>query len=196
MSLCPINLIFIFLFFLAFVLVIDTDWEPQIKRYSVYSQNKCWFDKLPRNFWVHVSQHWTGIEMVPCSCSHSHSDIPTTSTKPAEMTHILWDDNRIFSKECHRKLKKAASLLAMLILLSWKHCPVSPRASYAAPSYNTSNLGIVLYTYSYKLEQDLIHISHSASYAILVTKDLIMLVTWGLFHQEECNSTTSELSLL
>lgn len=48
--------------FLAFLLVIGTDWQSWIKRYFVYPRNKRGFNKLPRNFCVLVSQHWTGIE--------------------------------------------------------------------------------------------------------------------------------------
>lgn len=155
--------------FLAFVLVIGTDWQPWIKGYSVYLHNKCGFNKLLRNFCVHVSQHWAGIELVPCSCSHSHSDIPITSTKPAEMTYILWDDSRILSKERHCKLNKANSLLAILILLSWKHSCITQGFLHCSQLQYLWNLGIALYTYSYKRKQDLIRSSHSASYSVLVT---------------------------
>ena len=181
--------------FLAFVLVLGTDWKPQIKRYSVYSQNKCGFNKVPRNFCAHVTQHWTGIEMVPCSCSVTltflphprnlqkwHTSFERTAESSVQNVTVKWTKQIHFLpyQSCYPEntvlyQPRLPMLLPVKIPLKFWHCIV-----YA----------------QLQIRQDLICISHNASHSILITKDIMMLVTQRLFHQEGWNGTTSELSLL
>lgn len=125
-----------------------------------------------------MPQHRAGGQTVPCS--YSCSDSPTTSTKPAEMAHILRNNSRILRVSLETEQNRFASGHTDPAALKALSC-ITQGFQCCSQLHHLWILGVPLRTHSYAWERDLVCISPSALYSIPVTRDPITLVTQGRF---------------